>query len=39
MVAMDKARVRNIVTAGHKRKDLNYAVGAYEEVGRELNLI
>ncbi|MCX6776745.1 MAG: glycine C-acetyltransferase [Candidatus Micrarchaeota archaeon] len=39
MVAMDKARVRNIVTAGHKRKDLDYAIGAFEEVGKELKLI
>jgi glycine C-acetyltransferase len=39
MVAMDKARVRNIVTAGHKRKDLNAALAAYEEVGKELKLI
>ncbi|QLJ52951.1 MAG: 2-amino-3-ketobutyrate coenzyme A ligase [Candidatus Fermentimicrarchaeum limneticum] len=39
MVAMDKARVRNIVTAGHKRKDLDAALAAYEEVGRELKLI
>ena len=39
MVAMDKARVRNIVTAGHKRKDLDTALRAYEEVGRELKLI
>jgi 7-keto-8-aminopelargonate synthetase-like enzyme len=39
MVAMDRARVRNIVTAGHKRKDLNAALAAYEEVGKELKLI
>jgi len=39
MVAMDKARVRNIVTAGHKRKDLDAALAAFEEVGKELKLI
>lgn len=39
MVAMDKARVRNIITAGHKRKDLNAALAAFEEVGKELKLI
>jgi glycine C-acetyltransferase len=39
MVAMDRARVRNIVTAGHKRKDLNAALATYEEVGKELKLI
>jgi glycine C-acetyltransferase len=39
MVAMDKARVRNIVTAGHKKKDLDNALAAYEEVGKELKLI
>jgi glycine C-acetyltransferase len=39
MVAMDKARVRNIITAGHKRKDLDAALAAYAEVGKELKLI
>lgn len=39
MVAIDKARVRNIVTAGHKKKDLDEALAAYEEVGKELKLI
>jgi glycine C-acetyltransferase len=38
-VARDKARVRTIVTATHTREDLQYALDAFEKVGRELGLI
>src|SRR5687767_2062886 len=38
-VAKDKARVRTIVTATHTREDLQYALDAFERVGRELGLI
>ena len=38
-VAKDKARVRTIVTATHTREDLQYALDAFEKVGRELGLI
>jgi glycine C-acetyltransferase len=38
-VARDKARVRTIVTATHTREDLQYALDAFERVGRELGLI
>jgi glycine C-acetyltransferase len=39
MVAKDKARIRNIVTAGLKRKDLDDALAAYEKIGKELSVI
>src|ERR671912_277083 len=38
-VARDRARVRTIVTATHTREDLQYALDAFEKVGRELGLI
>jgi glycine C-acetyltransferase len=38
-VARDKARVRTIVTATHTREDLQYALDAFEKVGREIGLI
>ena len=38
-VARDKARVRTIVTATHTRDDLQYALDAFEKVGKELELI
>jgi glycine C-acetyltransferase len=38
-VAKDKARVRTIVTATHTREDLQYALDAFEAVGREIGLI
>jgi glycine C-acetyltransferase len=38
-VARDKARVRTIVTATHTREDLQFALDAFEKVGRELGLI
>jgi glycine C-acetyltransferase len=38
-VPRDKARVRTIVTATHTRDDLQYALGAFEKVGRQIGLI
>jgi len=38
-VARDRARVRTIVTATHSREDLQYALDAFEVVGREIGLI
>ncbi|MDQ3640217.1 MAG: glycine C-acetyltransferase [Actinomycetota bacterium] len=38
-VAMDKARVRTIVTAAHSDDHLDSALDAFAEVGRELGLI
>jgi glycine C-acetyltransferase len=38
-VARDKARVRTIVTATHTRDDLQFALDAFEAVGREIGLI
>jgi glycine C-acetyltransferase len=38
-VAKGKARVRTIVTATHSREDLQYALDAFQKVGRELGLI
>ncbi len=38
-VARDKGRVRTIVTAAHKRADLEEALNIFEHVGREMQLI
>jgi glycine C-acetyltransferase len=38
-VALDKARVRTIVTATHTRADLQFALDAFAKVGRELSLV
>jgi glycine C-acetyltransferase len=38
-VARDRARVRTIVTATHTREDLQYALDAFADVGREIGLI
>src|SRR5262245_58638059 len=38
-VAMDKARIRTIVTAAHSDEQHDVAVGAFGRVGRELGLI
>jgi glycine C-acetyltransferase len=38
-VPRDKARVRTIVTATHTREDLQYALEAFDRVGREIGLI
>jgi glycine C-acetyltransferase len=39
MVAEEKSRVRTIVMATHARRDLEEALGAFEEVGRLLGVI
>ncbi len=39
MVAKDMARIRNIVNAGLSRKDLDFALAAYEQIGKELQVI
>lgn len=39
MVAREKARIRNIVNAGLSRKDLDFALNAYEKIGKELRVI
>ncbi len=39
MVPRDRARIRNIVTAGLKRADLDQALAAYEKIGKELKVI
>ncbi len=38
MVAKDKARIRNIINAGLTRKDLDFALAAYEKIGQELHV-
>src|SRR5690349_3547868 len=38
-VAMDKSRLRTIVTAAHADEQLDIALGAFDRVGRELGLI
>jgi glycine C-acetyltransferase len=35
----EKSRVRTIVTATHTREDLEFALDAFEQVGRELGLV
>ena len=39
MVARDKARIRTIMNAGHSSQDLDYALKAFEKVGRALGVI
>ena len=39
MVAKDKARIRTMITAEHKRADLDFAIEKIEKVGKELGLI
>ncbi len=39
MVAKDKARIRAMITAEHKKEDLDFAIEKIEKVGRELQLI
>ena len=39
MVAKDKARIRTIMNAAMSRQDLDYAISAFEKVGRELHII
>ncbi len=39
VVPMGKARIRTQMSAGHTRAELEQAVGAFEQVGRKLNVI
>lgn len=39
MVARGEARIRNQVSAGHTKEDIDEALRVYEKVGRELDLI
>jgi glycine C-acetyltransferase len=39
MVAKDKARIRNIMNAGHTKDDLNEVLAAYEKIGKKLKAI
>jgi glycine C-acetyltransferase len=39
MVARDKARIRTIMNAALTRKDLDFALAAFEKIGRELHII
>ena len=39
MVARDKARIRTIMNATLTREDLNFAIGAFEKIGKELHII
>lgn len=39
MVAKDKSRIRNQVSAAHTKQDLQEALTAYEKVGKELKVI
>jgi glycine C-acetyltransferase len=38
-VARDRARVRTIVTASHTRDELQFALNAFERVGRRLRIL
>lgn len=39
MVAKDKARIRVIPSAAHSKKDLDFGIKAFEQVGKELGII
>ncbi len=39
MVAKDKARIRTIMNAALTREDLDHALGAFEKIGKELELV
>jgi glycine C-acetyltransferase len=39
MVAQDKARIRTILNAALSREDLDFATGAFEKAGKELEII
>jgi len=39
MVARDRARIRTIMNAALTRKDLDFAIGAFEKIGKELHII
>jgi glycine C-acetyltransferase len=39
MVARDKARIRTIMNAALAKKDLDFAINAFEKIGKELHII
>ena len=39
MVARDKARIRTIMNAALTRQDLDFAIGAFQKIGKELQII
>jgi glycine C-acetyltransferase len=39
MVARDKARIRTIMNAALTKEDLDFAIGAFEKIGKELRII
>jgi len=39
MVARDKARIRTIMNAALTKEDLDFAIGAFEKIGKELEII
>ena len=39
MVARDKARIRTIMNAALTKEDLDFAIGAFEKIGKELHII
>ncbi len=39
MVARDKARIRTIMNAALTKQDLDFAIGAFEKIGKELHTI
>jgi len=39
MVARDKARIRTIMNAALTRKDLDFAISAFEKIGKELHIV
>jgi len=39
MVALDKARIRTIMNAALTREDLDFAIGAFTKIGKELKII
>jgi glycine C-acetyltransferase len=39
MVARDKARIRTIMNAALTRKDVDFAIGAFEKIGKELHIV
>jgi len=39
MVARDKARIRTIMNAALTRKDLDFAIGVFEKIGKEIGII
>jgi glycine C-acetyltransferase len=39
MVARDKARIRTIMNAALKKEDLDFAIAAFEKIGKELHII